>query len=526
MANTLDHTISFIRAAGGKVAATVRCGFDPTGLAVSPDGRRLYSANYISNDVSVIDVAQRKELRRIKVGRGPSFLAIAGDGKTLIVNNFFSRQPATDANVSTHVSIVDTAAGKVVAQRRSPGTMLMGRGVCVDPKGANALVLHQRPNFNVTPSQLSQGWIQTNALSIIPLKDRQGKVVTVLLDNVSSGVANPHSLAFSKDGRRLLITHRGVHKLSVIDVAKFGQLLRATKPEALATTHLNLGFLWGTGEVIRRVDCGGKGPTGLAVCPRDGKVYVANYFSDEVAVLAPRTLKVVRRIPLGKPVAWNLAREGEFLFHDGAHCFQQWLSCSSCHPNGARADSVNWDLLNDGMTNPKNAKSLVGSWQTPPSMALGVRAKMEVAVEKGFLFIQFVTPSQRDVRAVSAYLRSQPFLPSPWHRKADGSLDASARRGEKIFGSAGCKSCHPPPLYTDLEMYDVGTRSKRDFAEHKSYDTPTLRELYRTGPYLHDGRAATLEDVVTKYNKKDDHGTTSKLSKQQVADLVAYLKTL
>jgi cytochrome c peroxidase len=191
-----------------------------------------------------------------------------------------------------------------------------------------------------------------------------------------------------------------------------------------------------------------------------------------------------------------------------------------------RADGVNWDLLNDGMTNPKNAKSLVGSWQTPPSMSLGVRARMEVAVEKGFLFIQFVTPAEGEVEAVSAYLRKVPFLPSPWHRKPDGSLDAQAQRGKKLFRSSGCASCHPAPLYTDLHMYDVGTQSKRDFPRHKKFDTPTLLELYRTAPYLHDGRAATLQDVLTTFNKGDRHGLTSKLTKAQVADLVAFLRSL
>jgi len=525
VANTGDHTISFVDAAAGKVSATVRCGFEPTGLALTSDGKTLYSANYISDDVSVIDVAKRREIRRIKVGRAPTFLALTPDDKKLVVNNSLSDEPATNDRLSAFVSVIDTASGKVVSEKRSGGTMLMGTGITVERVGQFAFCLHARPNFNITPSQLMQGWMQTNALSIIPLADPARKVVTVLLDNVNAGAANPYGITLTKDARRLLITHRGIHKLSVIDLPRLRALLARTKPDVLAQTHVNLGFLWASGRVIRRVDCGGKGPKGLAVNPKDGSIYVANYFSDHVAVLDAKTLRVRRKIPLGKPAKWTLQREGEFLFNDGAHCFQQWLSCTSCHP-GVRADGVNWDLLNDGMTNPKNAKSLVGSWQTPPVMALGVRARMEVAVEKGFLFIQFVTPSKRDVEAVSAYLRSVPYIPSPWHRKADGTLDASATRGKKVFAEAACGACHPAPLYTTMKMYDVGTRSGRDFPEHGKFDTPTLRELYRTGPYLHDGAAATLEEVLTKYNKKDLHGVTSKLTKAQIADLVAYLKSL
>ena len=193
-----------------------------------------------------------------------------------------------------------------------------------------------------------------------------------------------------------------------------------------------------------------------------------------------------------------------------------------------RSDGVNWDLLNDGQSNPKNAKNLVGAWQTPPAMALGVRASMEVAVEKGFEFIQFVQPTAEDLRDVRAFLRWIRPIPSPFGRRPDGTCDQAVRRGGKVFEKAGCVSCHPPPLYTDLHSYDVGTRTARELAANKDrlFDTPSLRELYRTAPYLHDGRAATLREVITKFNPHDRHGRTSKLTGRELDDLVAFLKSL
>ena len=128
--------------------------------------------------------------------------------------------------------------------------------------------------------------------------------------------------------------------------------------------------------------------------------------------------------------------------------------------------------------------------------------------------------------AVSAYLRSVEFIPSPWHRQADGSLDALAQRGRRVFERAQCDMCHPEPLYTDLEMYNVGTQGPRDFPEHKRFDVPTLKELYRTAPFLHDGRAATLREVLTTYNLEDRHGKTSRLSPEDIDALIAFLKTL
>jgi cytochrome c peroxidase len=79
-------------------------------------------------------------------------------------------------------------------------------------------------------------------------------------------------------------------------------------------------------------------------------------------------------------------------------------------------------------------------------------------------------------------------------------------------------------MYTDQKLYDVGTRLPLD--QRSDFLTPTLTELYRTGPYLHMGQATTLEEVFTKFNEQGRHGTTKDLSKQELADLVVYLLSL
>ena len=525
VANTLSHSISFIDPSQGVVTAEVKCGFEPTGLCLSPDGRTLYSANYISDDVSVIDIAARSEVARIKVGRAPRFLAITPDGKTLVVSNSLSHQPATQEAIAAYVSVIDTASRQVVAQRYSSTGMLMCEGIAVSPDGKYAYSVHLRPNANVAPTQLNQGWVQTNALTVIPLVDPNEKVVTLLLDKVQSGAANPCGVAVSKDGASLLITHRGTHQLSVLNLPKLHETIKTTDPKIMARAHVHLGLLWSKPGVIRRVDCGGLGPGAVAVSPADGTVFVTNYFSDAVAILDPTASQVIGQIALGPAQPMTAERKGEFLFHDALHCFQHWLSCASCHPQ-VRADGLNWDLLNDGMTNPKNAKSLVGSSETPPSMWRGVRPRMEVAVEKGFLFIEFHTPTQEEIDAVSAYLRSLPFIPSPWHCNADGTPDEQAQRGKEVFKKAQCNLCHRRPHYTNLEKYDVGTLGERDFAQRETFDTPSLLEIYRTAPYLHDGRAATLHEVLITFNEDDLHGETSQLTPQEIQDLIAFLMTL
>ena len=74
-----------------------------------------------------------------------------------------------------------------------------------------------------------------------------------------------------------------------------------------------------------------------------------------------------------------------------------------------------------------------------------------------------------------------------------------------------------------MEKYNIGTGKNREV--ETQFDTPTLVEVWRTAPYLHDGRAVTIEEVLTKYNKDDLHGETSKLTKQEIEDLAAYVLT-
>ena len=135
--------------------------------------------------------------------------------------------------------------------------------------------------------------------------------------------------------------------------------------------------------------------------------------------------------------------------------------------------------------------------------------------------------------ALSAYCNHHSFTMSPYAKQG---LNAAALRGQKLFHSAetGCASCHSGPFYTDSnprqspwKLHDVGTGEDdpTDLMGPK-YDTPTLLGVYRTAPYFHDGRAETLEQVLTTHNPGDRHGKTSHLTAEQVADLVEFLKAL
>ena len=116
-------------------------------------------------------------------------------------------------------------------------------------------------------------------------------------------------------------------------------------------------------------------------------------------------------------------------------------------------------------------------------------------------------------------------MPSPLLK--NGKLTAAAKRGKRIFNDSrvGCATCHPSGLFTDMKPYDVGTKNALD-KDADRFDTPTLIEVWRTGPYLHDGSAATVRELFSERNPNDRHGRTSHLKPADLDDLTAYVLSL
>jgi cytochrome c peroxidase len=158
-------------------------------------------------------------------------------------------------------------------------------------------------------------------------------------------------------------------------------------------------------------------------------------------------------------------------------------------------------------------------------MSLSARESAEMAVRAGIRHILFAVPPPGVATAMDTYLKSLAPEPSPFLEK--GKLSAAARRGKRLFEDrqVGCAQCHPGPLFTDLKSYDVGTNG-RYTAAGTLFDTPTLVELWRTAPYLHDGSALTLVEVLQRARRDDKHGKVSHLTEQEIADLAAYVLSL
>ena len=514
---TLDATT-------GKVLASMSAGHSPRGPLPMDDGTRLFVCNQFKNRVEVIDPVAGKIVGAYPAVREPYAAALRPDGRALFVVNLLPAGRADTGDISAAVTAVDTGTGENGTIRLPNGSMDV-RDITISPDGRFAYLTHTLARYGLPTTQLDRGWMNTSALSILDAA-KPRFLATILLDEIDLGAANPAGVACSPDGRSLAVAHAGTHEISVIDRRALHERIdRAERGEkvtevsdSLADLANDLSFLHG---IRQRVQLTGNGPR--VVVPVAGGFAVAAYFSHTLHLLAiDESGKVsVRDMALTPPPTGDLARRGERLFYDATSCFQHWQSCITCHP-GVRTDALNWDLLNDGIGNPKQTKSLLLALDTPPAMISGIRADAETAIRAGFRHIQFAVRPEEEALAIEAFLRSLKPLPSP--ALVNGQLSEAARRGKVVFEKAACAHCHNGPNFTDMELHDVGTGLGSE--KGLMMDTPTLRESWRTAPYLHDGRAATLDEVLGEFNPGDLHGKTSRLSPEERRDLLEYMLSL
>ncbi len=521
----------------GKIIHTLPAGHTPTAPVLSSNGKTLYVCNRFDNNVSVINLASRKQIARIPVQREPVAAALTPNGRFLFVNNHIPAGAANKGNIAAVVSVIDTTSNNVITTIELPNGTTALQGICISPDGRYAYAAHILARYTVPTTQLERGWINTNALSIIDIESKK-LFDTVLLDDVDNGAANPWAVGCTNDGKKVCVTHAGTDEISIIDVTALHDKIRkyhadeknnqrgyggqsnyggyGTSSAPISNIPNELSFLY---DIRKRIKLCGKGPRALAII--GSNIYVAEYFTDSLTLvdLNKTTGHKTTALPLGPTPQLTQIRRGEMLFHDASLCFQHWHSCASCHPGGARVDALNWDLLNDGLGNPKNTKNLLFAHRTPPAMITGVRENAEMAVRSGIRHILFAVRPEEEVVAIDEYLKSLEPIASPY--LVDDKLSASAKRGQKIYNKAHCDSCHTGALHTDLQQHNVGTGDGLD--KDRKFDTPSLVEAWRTAPYLYDGRAATIEEVLAIYNSDDKHGATSNLSLKELSDLANFV---
>lgn len=494
-------------------SASVSVGHTPVD-AVVVNGM-IYVANRYSGTVTVHNASDLKLVTTIEVGREPVAMTVVG--QKIYVAHHLPEGPADEDLVSAKVSVIDTANNTL--SKTIP--LLNGtsgvKDIVASEDGSYVYVSNILARYGYPTSQLDRGWINTNGLTILDTA-KEEVLTAVILDDVDLGAPNPWGLAIS--GKDLYITISGSHEIvhvntdrlfSGIDTVNAGNHEYVDSIEDIPNY---IPFLDG---ISTRFSLEGEGSRALAIS--GGKAYVCQYFTGNLEVVDLASKKATGTLSLGNQPEADDVRQGEALWFDGTKCYQSWESCASCHPD-ARVDGLNWDNLNDGLGNPKQAASMLYSHRTPPVMITGARDTAELAVRKGMEFIQFNTLGEEELCKIDEYLKSLTPVASPY-LNSDGTLTESAQRGKILFESQGCVTCHPAPLYTDLQKHKSAIIDTYDGWENRDFATPTLVEIWRTGPYFFNGQFVTLKEAVVA-SLKPNHGLTD----SQIEDLTNFVGSI
>jgi cytochrome c peroxidase len=542
-ANHTSDSLSLVDLRAGGVLAEAACGRKPSAVACSPDGRRVAVTELWSGTLSLFEMAGNsfKPTGRVAVGPLPRAVAFAADGRlyaaagdevmrvdfgdrTMIWRRPAPREPralavsadgrllAAASARSGQVRLWDARTGKLLWTRPIVDGFNL-RGLCFAPDGKALVCSHvvQR-NFPVSRENIDKGWVIDSRLTRFALEaDAEPSSEQVALDSRGKAVGDPHAVAYEPGGRHLVVSAAGSQELLLFQTVALPW--NPGDPGDVLDPSLR-----GDDGKFRRLLLGGR-PTGMAFRPGTPELAVANYLRDSVQLVDVRAGKVLREVALGGPARPGAARLGEALFYDARRSHHQWFSCNTCHPDG-HTSGRSFDTLNDGGYGAaKLTPSLRGVSRTGPWTWHGWQKDLGAAVIKSYAETMFGRkPDKTEVRAVQAFLATLEHPPSPH------PLDAAARRGKALFeGKARCTSCHAPPEYTTPSNYDV--KIEPDGTAYDKWNPPTLRGVWDRGPFLHDGRAATLDEVLEKWHAPEKLGRP-KLTPAERRDLVAFLKTL
>lgn len=515
-----------------EVVQKIAVGAEPFGVVAQESGERVFVAVSLSNEVVAIDTETLEVSDTWSVPDQPRWLALHPNGRDLYV--------ASALNGT--LSHIDTERGEV---ERVPLPRVRGRATHIrvlgDPAISSDGYYIAVPTMNLDPTTPIDdsgtappigyyGGRQDFTVALIPVSGGDpdtAKSRIIALSNGAPGVpvGAPTSVQFDPSGFELYVALEGRRRIAVIDI----------EGEKGASGGLFSARVEGPDGPMplvpaepRRVSFAlvPEGPRAVAFLD-DNRAYVYGFLDRAVAEL-DRTNAVVRAgegsvvaptigdpVAIAEPAFDEDVERGRRLFYtsndERISSPLTGLSCSTCHLDG-RSDGISWTFVRGARQTP----SLAGEVSlTAPVRWEGDRETVAIDAQRTSRDAMGGTEmSDEQAALIERFIDSTRDADVP----LNGSSDAAVARGRAIFERAdvGCASCHVGARKTDNQSYEmfgllVQTRS--------------LIGVASSPPYLHDGSAPTLRDVVLR-SRSGEMGDTSKLSEQEIDDLVMYLSSL
>jgi YVTN family beta-propeller protein len=519
-----DHQVVVFNALTGQVLKKLAVAHEPYGIVADHDRKRAWVTHEHPGLVSEIDLDSLKVRRTLKAGSMVRGLALGPDERRLYVTEFYTGK----------LRALDVETGTIVDEWVGHSTDNLCRNVVIHPRRPKAYLSHIRSMVKVNDG----GGSIFPHLSVCDLGPAMGsrRRTSFAMDTYNGVyvVTNAWEAALSPDGKRLYTIYAGTDDMNVSNVIDddYQEIERVGRPIQL-----------------------GQNPRAVRVSPDGKTVYIYNALDFAVAVYDADGMRLRGTIKVCDPPKTPEWVRGKVLFNTAKSPMsaRRWVACASCHPDGHNDGRV-WQQP-EGL---RKTTALFGLAHTHPlhwsadrdevqDFEYTIRSPLmrgagllrgEIKPKVGFHPVELeekTSGRSKDLDALAVYCNSFDFTTLSPHMPAPGKLSLAAERGRQLFfgKEVGCASCHSGPYYTDsrlqkpFNLHDVGT-GRDDPSERMGtkYDTPTLLGVYRAGPYLHDGKAKTLRDVVTTCNKEDRHGRTSHLQPADIDDLVEFLRSL
>ena len=520
-----DDKLVFVDTEAGKVVATLKCEAEPYGVVATKDGKRAFVSHDYPGLVSEVDLEARKVVRTFPAGEWARGIALSPDESRLYVSNFYT----------AGLTGIDVKSGQIIDTWPGRESDNLCRHVVHHPRRPKAYLSHLRSRTHIFSARGSI-FPELSICTLTPKNGDEKRRVAIALDTYN-GVyvtANPWESAVSPDGKQFVTVYAGTDDMNYSAVVD---------------------------DDYREIDRSGvvpvgKHPRAVKYSPDGKELYVyatLDYSLNVYDTTRPRPTKAGSIKLCSPPLTPEWVRGKElFVAAQSPMTRAKWISCSSCHPDGAQDGKVwqnpegirktppLWGLAHTHPLHYSADRDEVQDFEYTirgPLMTGAGLAKGPLKPRPTFLpaseLDEHLSGRSKDLDALAIYTNSfQPKL-SP-HIPAPGKLSPAAEKGKALFfdKAVGCATCHSGPYYSDstlkkpFNLYDVGTGGGADEKMGPKYDTPTLLGIYRTPPYLHNGAAKTLMDVLTTTNVGDKHGKTSHLKREQLEELVAFLKSL
>jgi YVTN family beta-propeller protein len=531
VANSWSNTVSEIDTETLAVLRTLPAGFEPNAALADKAGRFLYVANRVSGDISVVDLASGQEVKRLAAGRGASYLALSPDGAFVYCTHIYPLPAGFRTAPYSEITVVDTARQIVVDRPRLHNAAGVFH-VALSSDGRLGIAAQLRPKNLIPLAHVEHGAVMGNSLSVFG--EDIGDVVQVSIDELDRYYTPPFGIAIAADKSVAYVSTTGSDSVTAVDLAALVRFIRSSSPEERRMMANDLSA--SANYVLARIPVG-HAPKGLALSPDGRRLYVANRTGDDVTIVDTATRRPVGVIALGAPASLTTERRGERLFYSARFAFQGHFGCANCHLE-ATFDGLSWDLEPDGFGKDiVDNRLLEDVADTAPFKWNGANPNLETEcgprTEK--FFYRAESYNGEELIDLVAFIKSIPLRPNSL-RLPDGQLTPAQERGKALFerdrrkdgvliaDGNRCAVCHSGPHYTNRQMADVGTGKPTD--RSPVFDTPQLSNVGLTAPYLHDGSARTLEEIWTAFNPNDRHGVTNDLQKDELNDLIEYLRIL